>query len=255
MSLALIYKHPCVVEDSGKSSSVVVVGVTSNSTIQVTRVDISDIINPKAEPLLALHNTTWWSPESEKVCLLYPRLAGETEAPRFYMRQFGSWNYMTDILVDGTVLMPYPIFPLLSSPRLYSVTGVYQNRTWVTARSTTNNAMTGNPWVANDLTPKGDQNLVSPRLQQDPSPDARLSVGTYFPASTMPLFGYLTVFDSTGSKGLAYMTISSHQGTDSPTDIQALAAPQEVDMGGVTLTEAAFAVTMGATAYIVDKVQ
>ncbi|KAF9974285.1 hypothetical protein BGZ73_002301 [Actinomortierella ambigua] len=253
MSLVLSYRYPCVVEDPGNSSAVVVVGVTSNSTIQVSRVDISDINNPKGELLRALHNTTWWSPTSEKACLHYPRLPSATEPPRFYMRQFGMWNYMTDILVDGTVLMPYPMFPLLSSPRLYSITGAYQNRTWTTAHSTTESTMTGNPWVANDITPRGDQNIVSPRLQQKPTSDAMLSVGTFFPASTMPVFGYLTVFDATGSKGLAYMVISSHQGIDSPTDIQALAAPQEVNMGGVILTKSAFSVTMGATAYIVDE--
>ncbi|KAG0227669.1 hypothetical protein BGW41_003712 [Actinomortierella wolfii] len=253
----MTYRYPCVVDDPTNSSSVVVVGVTSDSTLQINRVDISNINNPVPHLLSYQKNTTAWSPDTEKLCVLYPRRARSTATPVFYMRQFGlsaQAMYSTDMGVDGTVPFdPYDMDYALASPKLYSITGSFDIQQWITARAASDNIPSGNPWVANELV--NDEILVSASsiLQERPAPDALLSVGTYLPATTMPVFGHLTVIDASGTNGIVYTVVSLHKPQGSGVNIQALNSPVIVNMNNITLTKAAYSITMGATGYIIDE--
>ncbi|KAG0227671.1 hypothetical protein BGW41_003714 [Actinomortierella wolfii] len=207
-----------MVENPRFSSSVVVVGVTPDSSIEVTNVDISDTNRPVIQRLYYWRNATWWTPNSEKLCVLHPRDAWSTNIPSFYMRQFGTeQNYMTDILVNGEVYLPYYMEPTLSSPKLYNITGEFMNHQWM------------------------------------PAPDALLSIGTYSPATDLPVLGKLTVFDASGTRGVVYSTVSSHEIAGSGDKIQTLTAPVEVNMNNITLTKAVYSIAMGTTGYIIDE--
>ncbi|KAG0223441.1 hypothetical protein BGW42_005893, partial [Actinomortierella wolfii] len=257
MSSSIAYKYPCVVDDPTNSSSVVVVGVTSDSALQINRVDISNINNPVPHLLSHEKNTTAWSPDTEKLCVLYPRRAQSTATPVFYMRQFGlsaQATYMADMGVDGTSPFdPYHMDYALASPKLFSITGSFDIRQWVTARTASDNIPSGNPWVAHELVNDVELIDVSSRIQERPAPDALLSVGTYLPATTMPVFGHLTVIDASGTNGIVYNVVSLHEPEDGSTNIQALNSPVNVNMNNITLTKAAYSITMGATGYIIDE--
>ncbi|KAG0234286.1 hypothetical protein BGW42_006791 [Actinomortierella wolfii] len=174
------------------------------------------------------------------------------------MRQFGTeQNYMTDILVNGEVYLPYYMEPTLSSPKLYSITGEFMNRQWVTARSAINLKETGSPWFATefgwvDSYPNG-THVYDIWLTQMPAPDALLSIGTYSPATDLPVLGKLTVFDASGTRGVVYSTVSSHEIAGSGDKIQTLTAPIEVNMNNITLTKAVYSIAMGTTGYTIDE--
>ncbi|KAG0227670.1 hypothetical protein BGW41_003713 [Actinomortierella wolfii] len=167
------------------------------------------------------------------------------------MRQFGTeQDTMTEILVNGTVYLPYNVKFALMSPKFYSITGEVKGRQWVTTRATTKFMETGSPWLALDLgwiePYPTDSHFYKEDIGQKPAPDALLSIGTYSPAADWPVFGKLIVFDASGTKGVVYITVSDSNN-------QTLATPTDINMNNITLTKAAYSITMGATGYIIDE--
>ncbi|KAG0233281.1 hypothetical protein BGW41_001530 [Actinomortierella wolfii] len=251
MSFSYGYRNPCVIQDPSAPTNVIVVGVNeeSGSTLELTRVDISDLNNPKAKRFQNHTDIQRWSPATEKACVLYPREVWESNIPMFYVRQIGSRSYGADIMVNGTVI-PGPLSKIdLVSIKLFSYTGAYKDREWVTAVAKQIGQTTASPWLA--LSRNGTKGYYDHKIQRFPPADALLSVGTY-PKVTSPTTlvpGFLTVFDSTGSKGWVYKVTSSY------VDLieQWLADPVDVDMGGIILTPNAISVTMGLTGFILDK--
>ncbi|KAG0223447.1 hypothetical protein BGW42_005899 [Actinomortierella wolfii] len=257
MSVTYAYKYPCLVQDPLEPNNVLVIGIngTTDATLEMTRVDLSDIMKPRARRINSVPDPTVWSPTLDRVCDVYPRENWIDSVPVFYMRQFGEKSYMVDMLSNGTVYKAFTMTPPLVAPKLYSSVGEYRSHKWVTALSSQADSFTGSPWAGHDIyqNSTGTYVFYTFRLQNYPPADARLSVGTYGASSSMPVFGYLTVFDAKGMKGWVYQTTSSYQTEESSTSLQALAAPVEVDMNGIQLSSEAISITMGSVGYIADR--
>jgi hypothetical protein len=87
-----------------------------------------------------------------------------------------------------------------------------------------------------------------------PSPDPFLSVGTYTLGSKAPARGHAVIFDS-ASSGWIYPTAGYIVGASTYSgNMLQLESPVSVNMDNITLTSEAVGVTMGADAYILDKV-
>ncbi|KAG0234288.1 hypothetical protein BGW42_006793, partial [Actinomortierella wolfii] len=113
-----------------------------------------------------------------------------------------------------------------------------------------NHAATGNAWVVNDLEWTGlystSDHFASPILRQILAPDALPSIGTCSPTTVVPVLGHMAEFDTSGTKGIVYITeISIH--------LQEITSSVEVNMNNIALTEAAYSIAMGATGYIIDQ--
>jgi hypothetical protein len=85
---------------------------------------------------------------------------------------------------------------------------------------------------------------------------ALLAVGTYGTYSANTAQGNTIVFDKNGG-GRIYSTLSYLNKTSNSTlgELMSISAPTSVIMSGIKLTESAIPVTMGSTAYILDKVR
>ncbi|KAF9164477.1 hypothetical protein DFQ26_001411 [Actinomortierella ambigua] len=251
------YRYPCVVQDPLDPTCVFVLGVngSAGTTLELTRVDISNINNPVPRRLNSETDATVWSSTADRACDIHPRDTWIQGVPTFYLRQFGGRSYMTNFLGNGSFTQSFSMNPPLLSSKLYSAVGAYGDHKWVTTVATAADSVTGSPWSGLDIFRNATGTWIygSFQIQQYPPADARLSVGTFSTATNMPVFGYVTVFDSTGSNGQVFPTTSSFQTEESSTSLQALAAPMNVDMDGITLSADAISTTMGSTGYIVDK--
>ncbi|KAF9974286.1 hypothetical protein BGZ73_002302 [Actinomortierella ambigua] len=251
------YRYPCVVQDPTDPTFVLVIGVdgTTGNTLELTRVNIANINNPVPRRLKSITEANVWSSTADKACDIYPRDSWVENVPTFYVRQFGGRSFMSSFLSNGSFYEHFSMTPPLMSSKLYSSVGTFAEHKWVTAMASSADSFSGSPWTGLNIyrNASGTQVIGTFRIQQYPPADARLSVGTYGAASSMPVFGYVTVFDATGSKGQVFSTTSSFQTESSATALQALAPPVNVDMGGIVLSADAISNTMGSTGYIVDR--
>ncbi|KAG0264645.1 hypothetical protein DFQ27_001097 [Actinomortierella ambigua] len=234
MSTQVAYKYPCVIQDPLATSTVVVAGIneSTDTTLEVTRVDISDINNPKFSAPSTYHDTDAWRAGKERVCALYPREHWIQGIPTFYMWQLGGELVSSDIRVNGDVNRPIDMLISARSSKLYSFTGSFNDYLYVTA-ATTNTSLFGSSWAS--FVREGTNNpWHNENLRTFPPEDAELSIGTFTLTKILPAEGHLTVFNATGSKGWTYHTISLKLSNDST--LQSLSAPFAVDMSGIVLT-------------------
>lgn len=94
----------------------------------------------------------------------------------------------------------------------------------------------------------------SDHMDRFPAPNPFLSVGTYTLGSKAPARGHAVIFD-TNSSGWIYPTAGYIVGDSTYNgNMLQLESPVSVNMNNITLTPDAVGVTMGADAFILDKV-
>ncbi|KAF9960458.1 hypothetical protein BGZ70_008603 [Mortierella alpina] len=249
------FTNACIAP-SRSASTVYLVGVpvTNEGRLEAYTVDLSNVDAPKAT-FVNNRTSSSWSSSAPKGCYSYPGNQADANGP-VLVSQFGPKSYFTNIYPNGTIdFASYFNLVGFISPKLFSLTGAVGNLDWFTAYANMTFPTTNSPWCG--LRINATETINS---QQDavislyPSSNPLLSVGTFVATSNTPAQGYHTVFDASGNSGTIYTTLASATPIVTSQDrVLSLTSPQQVDMGGVTLTTNAISITMIGVGYILDR--
>ncbi|KAF9571299.1 hypothetical protein EC968_000738 [Mortierella alpina] len=249
------YSNACIAP--GRSASTVYlvgVPVTNEGRLEAYTVDLSNINAPTAT-FVNNRTSSSWSSYAPKGCYSYPGNQADANGP-ILVAQFGPKSYFTNVYPNGTIdFASYFNSIGFISPKLFSLTGAVGNLDWFTAFANMTFPSTNSPWCG--LRINATETINS---QQDaiislyPSSNPLLSIGTFVATSNTPAQGYHTVFDASGNSGTIYTTLASAAPILTSQDrVLSLTSPQQVDMGGVTLTTNALSITMIGVGYILDR--
>ncbi|KAF9995200.1 hypothetical protein BGZ65_009181, partial [Modicella reniformis] len=246
------YQNACVAPIIS-GSSVWLIGVTGAGKLEAYSVSLTDIDSPSATLVTTQFDPSFWSSDAQRACFNYPGNQADPNSP-IMMQQFGRMSYFTNVYPNGTVNAAYH-FPKVGffSNKLFSFTAGVENLNWYTALSnvsgTTKSAWTGLRLNATRIA----NSSRDVHIAMYPTPNPRLSVGIFEPASTTPIHGYLVVFGD-NNDGTLYTTMATATPKGLSEDqILTLARPQPVDMAGITFSNDAIPVSMTHVAYILDR--
>ncbi|KAF9131196.1 hypothetical protein BGW39_002102 [Mortierella sp. 14UC] len=244
-----LYTYPCITPSATGDLLLLGISSTNEGTLIIHKVDVSNINTPLTTPYATQTNTLEWTSKAPTACFPYPANAPSVA----FFAQFGPLTRFANIRgansIEGAINFPATAF---QSPKQFSFVGstspfnffhAYTNKTF----STTGSAWTGARFNATNSL----YSFQSYFSTQVPTGLPMLSLGTFTPGSTS---GYNIFFDSYGT-GTIYTTTLNTQPVvvTIDTDLVTLAKGQDVDMGGVKLSESAIPVTMNNVGYILDK--
>ncbi|KAF9922394.1 hypothetical protein FBU30_007466 [Linnemannia zychae] len=243
------YPNPCITQTAAGDLLLLGVSPVNEGTLNVHKVDISNIASPSA-PLFASQNDPQeWTSRSPSVC--FPYSGGADSIATFF--QFGFLSRFTNIKAEGTIETAI-YFPAMgfTSPQTFAFTGsagkydyfhIQTNKTFIGTQSN---------WSALRLnSTRALSSYFSYYTSVFPTGNPGLALGTFTPGGTT---GYQIIFDKTGT-GTIYSTQLNPELIDTnPTgSLVTLSRTLSVDMNGISLSSSAFGVTSASTAYIFDQ--
>ncbi|KAF8935763.1 hypothetical protein EDD21DRAFT_364745 [Dissophora ornata] len=250
-----VYQNVCIAPTlSGSAIWLVGVPVANEGRLEAYSISLTNINSPTATLVANQSNPLYWSSQAQKACFNFPGNSANPNSP-VMMQQFGTNSYLTNIYPNGTIDFPSNFQGVgFVSPKVYSLSGAVGPVNWFTAVANVSSLTTNSPWTG--LRMNGTEETESDRdfiISLYPTSNPLLSVGTYIPTSNTPAQGYHIVFDTIGG-GVIYTALDSAAPIITSQDrILSLSSPQNVDMGGFTLTSNAVPITMASVAYILDQ--
>ncbi|KAF9298968.1 hypothetical protein BGZ88_003046 [Linnemannia elongata] len=252
-----VYNQACLATDSSSTTpSFYLVGSTSPGSLEVNYINNPD--STTYTRVASQKDQSAWTPNAAKLCYIYPFAISAN--PGINVIQFGSGStYLalaqTNNIVSGATSFHNTGF---MSPKLFSWSGKFQDFDMFTVVANDTDTATGRPgtWAGLRLDFRDNgYSMITYGVGNKPVVpwDALLSVGTYgqYAGSTAP--GFTVVFDKS-NKGQIFSTEGNLLADmNSTVPVVTLGVPVSVNMNGITLTENAIPITMGNTAYILDK--
>ncbi|KAG0378645.1 hypothetical protein BGX24_003259 [Mortierella sp. AD032] len=257
MSGIPIYNQACLATDSTSSvPSFYLVGSTSPGSLEVNYVN-----NPDATTvtLVASQNDqSAWSPSAAKLCYIYPFATSVN--PGIKIVQFGAGSTYMGLAQTNNLISGADSFNMTGfvSPKLFAWSGKFQDFDMFTIMTNDTDTTTSkvNMWAALRMNfRQNGPSLITYDMANNPVDvnNAMLAVGTYGGYSGNTSQGYTIVFDKSnrGQIFTAHGNLLANITNNTPT--VALGVPTNVIMNGIMLTINAIPVTMGNTAYILDR--
>ncbi|KAF9142780.1 hypothetical protein BG015_000664 [Linnemannia schmuckeri] len=252
-----VYNQACLATDSSSTvPSFYLVGSTSPGSLEINYINNPD--STTYTRVSSQDDQSAWTPNAAKLCYIYP--FSTSVNPGINIIQFGSGSTYIALAQTNNIVSGATYFQNIDfmSPKLFSWSGKFQGFNMFTIVTNDTDTVTGRPgsWAGLRLNfrENGPSLLDYDIIYQPIAPwDALLSVGTYgeYAGSTAP--GFTIVFDSS-NRGQIFSTEGSLLADRNNTvPAVALGTPVSVNMNGISLTESAIPVTMGNTAYILDK--
>ncbi|KAG0281977.1 hypothetical protein BGZ96_000959 [Linnemannia gamsii] len=252
-----IYNQACLATDSTSSvPSFYLVGSTSPGSLEVNYINNTDATTYTR--VASKNDQSAWTPNAAKLCYICP--FATTVNPGINVIQFGSGSTYIALAQTNNIVSAPTSFQNTGfiSPKFFSWSGKFQDFDMFTVVTNDTDVRTGRPgvWAGLRLNfRETGSTLLDYDVGNDPIvvSDAMLSVGTYgeYAGSTSP--GFTIVFDKS-NRGQIFSTEGSLLAdVNNSIPAVALGTPISVNMNGIALTENAIPITMGNTAYILDK--
>ncbi|KAG0369193.1 hypothetical protein BGX24_002515 [Mortierella sp. AD032] len=244
-----LYKYPCLTPSATGDLLLLGISPANEGTLNIHKIDVSNINSPLTYPYATQTNTLEWTSTAPTACFPYP---GNVASVAFFA-QFGPLTRFANVRgagnIEGAINFPNTAF---QSPKLFSFVASTGTFDFFHAYSNKTFATTGSAWTGARF--NGTDSLYSFQsyfTTQVPAGPPMISMGTFTPGGTS---GYNIFFDSLGA-GSIYNTVASTQPVvlNLNTNLLTLARGQDVDMGGVKLSEEAIPVTMNSNGYLLDK--
>ncbi|KAG0275041.1 hypothetical protein BGZ95_009239 [Linnemannia exigua] len=257
MSGIPVYNQACLATDSTSSvPSFYLVGSTSPGSLEVNYVN-----NPDATTVTQVasqNDQSSWSPSAAKLCYIYPFATSVN--PGIKIVQFGAGSTYMGLAQTNNLISGADSFNMTGfvSPKLFAWSGKFQDFDMFTivTNDTDTTTLKVNMWAALRMNfRQNGPSLITYDMVNNPVDvnNAMLAVGTYGGYSGNASQGYTVVFDksSRGQIFTAQGNLLADITNFTPT--VALGVPTNVITNGITLTINAIPVTMGNTAYILDR--
>ncbi|KAF8944165.1 hypothetical protein BGZ47_004561 [Haplosporangium gracile] len=252
-----VYNQACLATDSSSAvPSFYLVGSTSPGSLEVNYIN-----NPDSTTYTRVANTSdqsAWTPNAAKLCYIYP--FSTSANPGVNIIQFGSGSTYIALAQTSNIVSAATSFHNTGfmSPKLFSWSGKLQGFDTFTVVANDTDTVTGRPgsWAGLRLNfQENGPTLLDYNIGNHPiAPwDALLSLGTYEEYAGSTATGFTIVFDKSNGGQIFSTEGSLLADMNSTVSAVALGTPVNVNMNGISLTEGAIPVTMGNTAYILDK--
>ncbi|KAK3829706.1 MAG: hypothetical protein J3R72DRAFT_479068 [Linnemannia gamsii] len=280
------YSFPCLAHSTDNTALFLVgvtdtIGLINVSQLEFNTVDLTYIDTPSVRLLHSEVDLKRWSPSAPKLCSNYPgaitmsnkpERGGRAVNPRIHIQQFsGSWTFDLNAVPglaagggggvgvggagDTTFEKPKKnnknnlSSVSFLSPKQFAIVGQAGENMYGVGMTDEVNKKVGSSWRMFVVDATEDVNsLVSGPPQWSPSETTLLALGTFITTTTTTAgsIGHLTAFDSTGTSGQIFPTVSS----DKQVQIR---SPFPVQMNNITLSSGAIPVHQGGTGFILDQ--
>ncbi|KAG0069323.1 hypothetical protein BGZ89_003115 [Linnemannia elongata] len=244
-----LYTYPCLTPTA--SGDLLLLGISSaaEGTLNVHKLDLSNITSPVATLYASQSFPQEWTSKGPTACFPY---SGNAPSIAFFA-QFGSLSRFTNIRANGNIEPPiYYNEVAFVSPKLFSFAGSSSNFDYFHVYTNKTFPITGSSWSGARFNATDSiYSFHSYYTSQYPPALPSVSVGTFTPGG---LGGFSVVFDKVGAGTIFSTQLNPNSVLGNPNgSLINLAKTQNVDMSGITLTDAAIPVTMNNVGYLLDK--
>ncbi|KAF9904946.1 hypothetical protein EC991_002186 [Linnemannia zychae] len=222
-----LYRSP----RAGTTGDLLLLGISpaNEGTLNIHKIDISNINNPLAKPYATQTSTSEWISSAPTAGFPYP---GSSSSVALFV-QFGLLTRFVNIHGASSIETASYFFSIaFLSPKQFSFVGSADSFDFFYVYTNTTSQTTSSAWTGVRINATNSLSSRRSYATTQVSPEfPMLSLGTYTPGS---ISGYTICFDNYGAGTIYTTTLSTR-----PVSVSIVLNPQYVDMGGVKLSKSA----------------